>query len=167
MTEELPTPIEEEPLNTEPHEVSLPQHDIKERKLPKPKIKEERKQIQTVAAFSYKGDGSSTIPGKDAVTFYSASGAVAEVKPNYLKNPAPPYPWEARQKGWQGVIILKIDVDTSGKPTKVEKEKSSGYDILDEAALKTVRKWRFRPAQLGALPVESLVRVPIRFILES
>src|SRR3989338_2862847 len=100
----------------------LPQHDIEEEKLP-PQIKEEQ--------------------GEDAATFYSAGGAMAETKPNYLKNPAPPYPWEAREKGWQGVVILKIDVDKSGNPTKIEKEKSSGHDVLDESALKTIRRWRF------------------------
>ena len=154
-TQEPPKLIEEEPLNLESDDRALPQHDIEGQKLPKPRTS------------PHKGDGSSPVPGKDAATFYSAGGAIAETKPNYLRNPAPPYPWEAREKGWQGIIILKIDVDKSGNPTKVEKEKSTGYDILDEAALKAVRKWRFRPAQLGALPVDSSVRVPIRFQLES
>ncbi len=165
---ESPKPVErEEPVIPEPNDMPLPQHDLEEQKSPEPKIPEEKKEVQAMANTLFQGDGSSPIPGKDATTFYSAGGAITEVRPNYLKNQAPPYPWEARQRGWQGVIILKIDVDTSGKPTKVKKEKSSGYDILDESAVRTVRKWRFRPAQLGAIPIESTVRVPIRFQLET
>ena len=105
--------------------------------------------------------------GKDKLTFYSAGGAFTEAKPNYLKNPAPPYPFEARQNGWQGTTILRVSVDKSGYPSQVELEKSSGYDTLDRSAMKTVRKWRFRAAQMGALTVESTVRVPVRFELNS
>ena len=109
----------------------------------------------------------SSAAGKDKITFYSAGGAITEAKPNYLRNPAPPYPWEARQNGWQGVVLLKVSVDRSRRAVTVEKEHGSGYDVLDQSALKTVKNWRFRPAQMGAMPVESTVLVPIRFELEN
>src|SRR3990167_974303 len=60
---------------------------------PKVEIEEKPKQVQTAVSAAHKGDGSSAIPGKDSTTFYSAGGAIVEAKPNYLKNPAPPYPW--------------------------------------------------------------------------
>jgi protein TonB len=151
MTED-PIAIEEIPNDT-----PFSQPDVEELK---------SKQIQTATNSPYKGDGSSSVSGKDNTTFYSAGGAITEAKPNYLENPAPPYPWEARQKGWQGVVILKVVVDTFGRPIQVDKEQGSGYVILDDTALKTVKKWRFHPAQLGSMPVKSTVRVPIRFQLE-
>lgn len=166
VAQELPKPVQQETVSKDPDNIPLPQYDIEEQKLLQ-KMQEEKKQIQTAVDPTYKGDGSSPIPGKDATTFYSSGGAVTEAKPNYLRNPAPPYPLEAREKGWQGVVILRVLVDKTGYTIKVDKEKSSGYDILDESALKTVKSWRFRPAQLGALPVESLVRIPIRFELEN
>lgn len=97
----------------------------------------------------------------------SLRGAITETTPNYIKNPAPPYPLKARQNGWQGVVVLKVLVSVAGQSLQVEVEKSSGYSVLDEAAIKTVKIWRFRPAEIGNIPIESLVRVPIRFILES
>jgi protein TonB len=148
----------------DPIEAPLPQYSIEEQR--PAKTIEDKKRLTAVDP-AHTGDGSSSVPGKDKTTFYSAGGAITEAKPNYLRNPAPPYPWEARQKGWQGVVILKVIVDRSGNPKNVEKEKGSGYAILDESALKTVKQWRFHPAQYGALPVESLVRVPVRFELEN
>lgn len=166
VAQELPKPVQQETVSKDPDNMPLPQHDIEEQKLT-PKTQEEKKQVQTTADSPYKGDGSSSIPGKDKTTFYSSGGAMMDAKPDYLKNPAPPYPWEAREKGWQGVVILKVFVDKSGHSIKVEKEQSSGYGVLDESALTTIRKWRFRPATLGALPVKSWVRIPIRFSLEK
>lgn len=166
--EEPPEPVEQErPVIPQPEDMPLPQHDAEEQKSPEPKVPEEKKEVQAAANSLFKGDGSSPVPGKDATTFYSSSGAITEAKPNYLKNPAPPYPLEAREKGWQGIVILKVAVDKFGRPMQVEKEQGSGYVILDEAALKAVKKWRFRPAQLGAIPIKSSVRVPIRFQIEN
>ncbi len=105
--------------------------------------------------------------GKDKVTFHSDKGALTEAKPNYLKNPAPAYPWEARQKGWEGTTVLNVVVSPAGKPLSVSVINSSGHKVLDETALKTVKKWQFQPAQLGNVPVESTVHVPIRFKLEN
>jgi protein TonB len=42
--------------------------------------------------------------------------------------------------------------------------KSSGYDMLDQSALETVRaRWRFIPARRDGVPVADTVQVPIRF----
>lgn len=163
--QEQPKTDQQESVSKDPDDVPIPQYQIEEQKLLQ-KV-EEKKQPQTAVDSPYKGDGSSPTPGKDKTTFYSSGGAMTDAKPDYLKNPAPPYPWEAREKGWQGVVILKVFVDKSGHSIKVEKEQSSGYGVLDESALTTIRKWRFRPATLGALPVKSWVRIPIRFSLEK
>lgn len=163
---EPPKAIEEPPpAPTEPDSMPLPRNDIEERKTAPAEEKKETPQVQTAANSEQKGDGSSPVSGRDATTFYSAGGAITEAKPNYLKNPAPLYPRVARENGWEGVVVLKVSVDRTGRPTAVEKESGSGHDVLDQSALKTVRTWKFRPATLGALPVDSTVRVPVRFKL--
>jgi protein TonB len=125
-------------------------------------------QVRPLAAPSeFKGDGSSPVPGRDETTYRSAGGAITKAQPNYLKNPAPVYPRLAREKGWEGLVVLRITVDPSGRPVEVEKESGSGYEILDESAIKTVKTWRFLPARLGGLAVRSTVRVPVRFELDS
>jgi len=59
--------------------------------------------------------------------------------------PPPEYPMLAHAHQYQGTVTLEILVDAAGKITSVKVQKSSGYTILDEAALKTVRDhWRFK-----------------------
>ncbi len=94
-------------------------------------------------------------------------GAIAEAKSAYLKNPAPLYPNAARENGWQGVVLLKVLVQKDGTAGEVIVEKSSGHQILDEAALNTVKKWHFLPSRIGNIPLVSWVQIPIRFVLEN
>ncbi len=128
-------------------------------------IMEEAKQAASLTAETKTQENSPT-PGKDASTFHSSGGAMTEAKPNYLRNPAPVYPRQARQKGWQGVVVLRVSVSAEGRATQVEKEISSGYDVLDRSAIQAVKSWRFLPARIGELPVNSTARVPVRFKLE-
>ena len=63
--------------------------------------------------------------------------------------------------------MLTVDVDREGTPVQVEIKESSGFRLLDQAALKAVRHWKFQPGRIGVFPVESEVRVPVRFRLEQ
>jgi protein TonB len=99
------------------------------------------------------------------VIVFSAKGATSENKPKFLKNPAPIYPVVAKERGWQGRVILRVLVEKDGKPSQAVVESSSGYKILDESALKTIRKWQFQPARIGTVSVSSWIRIPVRFRL--
>lgn len=84
----------------------------------------------------------------------------------YLHNPPPQYPALARRMHLQGTVVLKIHVDTQGQPDELHVEHSSGYNILDQAAIRAVRNWRFVPARQALLAVAAWVRVPVAFKLE-
>ena len=114
-----------------------------------------------------KGDGSSPVPGKDSTTLYSPGGALVEARPNYLKNPPPPYPESARKMEQEGLVELLVSVNRGGSADAVEIRKSSGFTLLDQAAVKAVRRWKFHAAKIGSLAVESKVEVPIRFRLSD
>ncbi|MEW6296362.1 MAG: energy transducer TonB, partial [Thermodesulfobacteriota bacterium] len=87
-------------------------------------------------------------------------------RPDYGVNPKPPYPLIARRMGAQGVVVLRVLVQANGTVGEVTVSQSSGFSVLDESALKTVReRWRFVPARLDGRPVASWVEVPIRFVL--
>jgi len=64
-------------------------------------------------------------------------------------------------------VILKVEVDQKGVPITVEVEQGSGYQLLDQAALKAVKRWRFQPERIGGVPVKSKVSIPVRFRLEE
>lgn len=87
--------------------------------------------------------------------------------PAYLNNKPPEYPSMARKRGFEGKVILRVRVLSSGNPQELEIKDSSGYEILDEAALKAVKKWKFKPATRGGNPVDSWVEIPIRFELRD
>ncbi|MEW5967338.1 MAG: energy transducer TonB [Pseudomonadota bacterium] len=85
----------------------------------------------------------------------------------YLDNPRPPYPSVSRRLGEEGEVRLRVQVDPAGLAQQVEIQQGSGYPRLDQAALETVRQWRFVPARQGDQPVAAWVIVPIQFTLRS
>lgn len=95
-----------------------------------------------------------------------SAGAEVDQPPQKLPtNPAPDYPLAARLAGWEGRVLLRVIIDSRGRVQEVLVHESSGYALLDESALRTVRQWRFTAARRGPLAVESEVIVPIRFSL--
>jgi protein TonB len=84
---------------------------------------------------------------------------------DYLNNPVPPYPMQAKRSGIEGVVVVRVLVSPSGLPEKVELYRTSGYTMLDEAALKAVKTWTFIPARQGNEPIAAAVDIPIRFHL--
>lgn len=85
----------------------------------------------------------------------------------YLNNPAPVYPEVAMDRGWEGKVLMKVHVLASGKPDNVSVLKSSGKEVLDDEAVRTVKQWSFVPAMRGTTPTEGWVTVPISFNLQS
>jgi protein TonB len=84
-----------------------------------------------------------------------------------MSNPKPEYPREARRNGQEGMVMLLVEVLPNGDARKVSIEKSSGHELLDNAAVKAVRKWRFVPAKKGANPTPAWVKIPVEFSLED
>lgn len=95
----------------------------------------------------------------------SQSRGNQEAAPRYDINPQPSYPIRARRRGLQGTVILKVLVDTGGGVLDLRLARSSGHRILDRAAMKSVRSWRFTPGMSGGRPKQMWVRVPVRFAL--
>lgn len=76
------------------------------------------------------------------------------------------YPAIAREKGWQGTTLLKVQVLKNGLVGSLEILRSSGFSVLDQSALKGVKEWKFIPAQKDGQPTEMFVQIPITFKLE-
>jgi TonB family protein len=49
------------------------------------------------------------------------------------------YPVLARRKGWQGVVKLDIRIESDGRISRLHVEQTSGYPVLDRAALQALR----------------------------
>jgi protein TonB len=94
----------------------------------------------------------------------ASEGAVDEL-PQEAVNPAPPYPAEARAAGQEGRVWLRVKVDATGKVAAISVYESSGYELLDDAALRTVRRWVFYPAKRNGKPVAYEYLKPVRFTI--
>ncbi|SMC99890.1 energy transducer TonB [Sporomusa malonica] len=91
----------------------------------------------------------------------------ARTSPSYLSGSKPAYPQAARKAGWEGSVVVRLLIDTDGSVESVSVKVGSGYGILDEAAVQTVKKWRFSPAKKGSVPITSFHDVRVRFRLDE
>ena len=104
-------------------------------------------------------------PQRDATAAESKPTKMAQ--PDYAHSPPPPYPRAMREQGISGEVWLQVRVQADGYPSTIMLVRSSGYALLDEAALQAVRHWRFHPARKGDQALASWVKFPVRFALES
>jgi len=75
----------------------------------------------------------------------------------------PRYPRMAQRRNQQGVVMLDVIVDEQGNPVTVDVLKSSGYPVLDDAAVDAVKRWSFQPEQRNQQFVRSRVHIPVVF----
>jgi len=84
--------------------------------------------------------------------------------PEVIYNPEPTFSEEARKSKTQGIVLLMIVVGKDGKPYDIRVRQSLGMG-LDEKAIETVGRWRFRPATLNGQPVATQIAVEVNFRL--
>lgn len=105
-----------------------------------------------------------SVPPSAATAANTEVAGVESARPvSFFNNPPPRYPPRALANGWHGKVLLRIDIDAHGRIVNVAVETSSGYDVLDAAALEAVRHWRAAPAIRGGRAVASTERQPIIF----
>lgn len=84
----------------------------------------------------------------------------------YLNNPKPSYPALSRRLGEQGKVVVRVLIGVDGRAQQAEIRTSSGYVRLDQAALATVRSWRYVPGTRNGIPEAMWFNVPVNFVLE-
>ena len=111
------------------------------------------------------GNGPGAGPGSDGGVnggvFRSGRGVSA---PQVLYQVEPEYSEEARKAKYQGVVVLKVIVDPSGRVTNPVVVSSLGLG-LDEKAIEAVKKWRFRPGYKDGKPVPVFADIYVTFRL--
>ena len=159
-----PTELEPPPVVAEP--MPEPERAIDEPKpLPQPRAPVRKPRVAAPvrrptqvtapsAAASNPGSGVASNPGRST-----------SARPRYRSNPKPNYPAESRRAGQQGVVLITVQVSAAGNAASVQVSRSSGFPLLDSAALQAVRQWTFEPARAAGIPIASQVEVPVRFDL--
>jgi protein TonB len=103
---------------------------------------------------------------RDKTDSQPPGSVIHEARPIYRKNPPPRYPGLARRKGYQGTVVLEVLVDERGKVGGLRVITSSGYAILDRAAVGAVENWLFEPGVREGEAVAMRVKIPVRFELD-
>jgi protein TonB len=85
---------------------------------------------------------------------------------DYLHNPKPVYPLQSRRMGEKGRVIVRVLIGADGLAQQAEIRKSSGYERLDEAALNTVKSWRYVPGKRAGVVQAMWYSVPINYVSE-
>lgn len=113
---------------------------------------------------------SSTAPATEETTVSESVSSEefpgTPIPPQVLRQTEPVYPLRARRRGWSGEVTLTVQVLATGLVGQVQVERTSGYTILDEAAVEAVRSWLFAPAMRGSEPIDGEIPVIVRFTLE-
>ena len=114
------------------------------------------------------GDRTTAADKTEAMGDAVGTTEAAEIRavPLYRQNPSPAYPRRARLGGVEGRVLIDVLVGEDGAVRELKIGTSSGHRILDRAALKAVRTWRFTPGRRGPTPVAMWVKVPVRFKLQ-
>jgi periplasmic protein TonB len=82
----------------------------------------------------------------------------------YVRAPAPVYPRESSRRNERGTVLLRVLVDSAGRPAQIQIERSSGYTRLDSAAREAVQKAMFRPHEVNGVAQAAQVLIPIEFM---
>lgn len=77
--------------------------------------------------------------------------------------PEPIYPAWCRRRGQEGKVILSVRIGRDGGLGGVSVFRSSGFSMLDRAAVKALQKARFSPASAAGFSVSSTRKIAYSF----
>ena len=147
--EALPKEVVTEKISTPSSEVPKTVPDIIE----KPEMEAAEKKVSTQPQESF--------------SFASEVETLRDPQPISNLNKPPQYPSLARKRGWEGTVILEVDVDHKGMVRDIVIQNSSTYAILDKEALRAVRKWQFQPGSKTGKFIDMKVLIPVQFVLKT
>lgn len=114
------------------------------------------------------GNSDSAGPGGGGDAGGDSAGGEDLSSPAVLTRYSKVYPRAARNAGEEGSVLIGVTVSASGGVVEAWLAQSSGYNRLDQAALKSAYSWRFTPAKNAAgQPIEGSAQVRVTYSLEE
>ncbi|MBU3556009.1 energy transducer TonB [Polynucleobacter sp. Ross1-W9] len=108
-------------------------------------------------------EGDSSLTGVEGVSEMAAGKARQAVH-----NPKPHYPLASRRLREQGLVLVKLCVNEEGIVGEIAVSKGSGFQSLDQSALKALSQWRFTPITSNSTNFFSqCFQMPVQFRLEG
>jgi periplasmic protein TonB len=88
-------------------------------------------------------------------------------KPGALGQALPPYPRRARRRGTEGWVKVRFLVTKDGRVRNLTILQESPTGVFHKTVMKTVPRWRFKPARKDGQSVDVWVKQTINFRLEK
>ena len=168
-------PKSEQPLESSPQLVVKSEPESKPQAKPEPQVKK-----QTQKSIS-KNDTNKPITQKTELPQIKTSTGTQQQAANHAplpsqfvrisqltfdgSPPVPHYPKQARLNGEEGLVVVRISIDRWGSVENSQVYQSSGFELLDHAALDATTNIRFKPYQINPLSHRVMVDIPFNFIL--
>lgn len=89
----------------------------------------------------------------------------ADTLPVVVEQTRPVYPLSLRRSELGGEVRLRFVVNEEGRTERI-RVKFSAHPELDEAAVKALAQWRFKPALLEGKPVKTWIELPVIFAIQ-
>ena len=89
----------------------------------------------------------------------AAHTATPSTLPSLVSAPPPTYPPAARAARQNGVASVRCAVRPDGSVAETGLQRGTGFEMLDDAAVKAARRWRFSPPT--GLPEGSTISVVV------
>lgn len=108
-------------------------------------------------------------PADDAMATTPGVVEVVQIKgmdqgPVVVKQVAPSYPLEMRERGVQGVVTVDMLVDSTGRVVEASVARAS-HPVFAERAIEAAKAWTFKPAMADGRAITTRVRVPFEFVM--
>lgn len=116
--------------------------------------------------YSYEsGQWVSSEPGK---IFTTGAHDPDFLLPELKEKPKPiRYPRWALAQGWEGELVVAIEIRADGTVGRWKIMRSTGHELLDQATVQSIRQWLFRPGELRGKPMVSCIQIPVRFVIDK
>lgn len=94
------------------------------------------------------------------------SSAATDRPPRVMARGPLDYPPEAKSKGIQGYVVVRIQVGSSGGVEDVKISESQPSGFFDQAVLRSVRNWKFEPGVVSGKVAAAWITQKVRFELD-
>jgi len=84
-------------------------------------------------------------------------------RPSILRRVQLRYPFDAKQKGINGKVMLRFVVDSTGNVHEPQVISAEPEGIFEESALEAIARFKFRPAKKGGEAVDCIVKQPLTY----
>ncbi len=132
---------------------------------------ETRQRVSSAVSIPATGNARESMPSVAGVFSQAARERLDELdsQPPFpvLTPRAIVYPRKAVRKGWEGQTVVAAEVLPDGSVGRTALAKTSGHEVLDQAAQESIKEWKFETGSGKGDPVPKFVDIPVTFKIQN